>query len=152
MLILLSEQDRADAVSKMLHQAALDEVTGCLNWIGRGVDPTTGYVNTSIEGKTVRVHRFIALSLLLATDFERVLIESLGLEACHRCDNRRCINYKHLFWGTKAMNAWDRRNKRQGRIVIPVLPAVPRSTIPKETRNQRIARLRQESAHLLRLD
>lgn len=40
-----------------------------------------------------------------------------GLEVCHRCDNRRCINPAHLFVGTKQDNVDDREAKGRNKIM-----------------------------------
>ena len=41
---------------------------------------------------------------------------AVGLQACHRCDNRRCVQVSHMFVGTSAENTADRDAKgRQAR-------------------------------------
>ena len=36
-----------------------------------------------------------------------------GLCALHKCDNRRCCNPNHLYWGDKKQNALDRVQRHQ---------------------------------------
>lgn len=79
----------------------------CWNWIGT---IQRGYGIFYIDAKNpVRAHRY---------SYELNIGEiPKGLLVCHKCDNPRCINPKHLFIGTIADNNLDCKNK--GRLIRP---------------------------------
>lgn len=62
-----------------------------------------GYCNVSVNGKQRLAHR-IAFEL-----FNGEIQE--GKIVCHTCDNRRCINPKHLYAGNHSLNALDRQKR-----------------------------------------
>ena len=40
--------------------------------------------------------------------------EAPGTICCHHCDNVRCVNPDHLYWGTKKDNARDASDRNRG--------------------------------------
>lgn len=82
--------------------------TGCWLWLG-SVAGGTGYPLTKQGGKSIAAHRLM-LQLTTGLTLE-------GLDACHKCDVRTCINPDHLFPGTRQENLADMH--RKGRANTP---------------------------------
>lgn len=70
---------------------------GCLIW--DGAITTTGYGHMRLAGYDVRVPR-----LVLELDTEARPSRDYAL---HTCDNRRCIERAHLYWGDFSQNMAD---------------------------------------------
>lgn len=82
----------------------------CLEWMGQYSN--SGYGHKSIMGRKFLIHRLV------------YLIHNgplpKGVCVLHKCDNRKCIKYEHLFPGTKKDNAIDM--VRKGRQIFQVHP------------------------------
>lgn len=78
--------------------------SGC--WLWLGADKGNGYGHATHERKSWPAHR-------LAYHLCRGPVPD-GVDVCHRCDTRLCVNPGHLFLGTRTDNMRDA--KRKGRL------------------------------------
>lgn len=76
----------------------------CIEWpFGLGVD---GRGIIEFLGEKIYVYR-LAMEFHLGSKIES------GMEVCHRCDNPKCFNTRHLFMGTHQENFDDAKRKNR---------------------------------------
>lgn len=82
---------------RLLGNLHIDE-NECWNW--RGTFFPTGYGSITVDGKTKAVHR---------VSYEHHSGEKIptGMMACHKCNNKACINPAHIYIGTHGDNMRD---------------------------------------------
>ena len=62
-----------------------------------------GYASCKHEGRFIGKH--------VKALMQRTGEQPNGRQACHRCDNPRCVEPTHLFWGSQTDNLNDRKTK-----------------------------------------
>lgn len=109
-----------DQLSRRLQSRSILLPNGCIQWTGAMTPKGYGMIRlTSPVRKCMYVHR-------LAWILRNGEIGT-GIEICHSCDNPGCLNYYHLFAGTKSDNmrdmvrkgrSPDKRGERSGKAKI----------------------------------
>lgn len=78
------------------------ELGPCWEWTGALKKKKGGYGSFRINTQfTMEANR---CSLILAT---QKIYRRKEKEACHTCNNKRCVNPDHLYWGTPLQNIRD---------------------------------------------
>lgn len=80
--------------------------SGCIHFTGP-ICKRTGYAKVGYKGQVHNAHR--VLWILTHGPIPE------GLQVCHSCDNRKCINLDHLWLGTAKQNHEDMIKKGRWR-------------------------------------
>ena len=84
---------------RFIEEALLMNTTKCILWPFGERDDAYGIV--LVDGQNLGAHRYVCIRKHGPPPFK-------GAETCHRCATKRCINWRHVRWGTSAENAADR--------------------------------------------
>lgn len=103
------DESKLAVVAAILAERSVRNESGCLIWTGYTQPNGYGWLN--YRGIKIAAHR---ASLLVAG-----AAVSHGMDVCHRCDVRNCIEPAHLYVGTRRQNMADctarrRHNKPTG--------------------------------------
>lgn len=99
-----------DVLDRILSRIEVGEDNDCWNW--KGVCNPHGYpimqIGSRAKRKTCKVHRVLYQELVGKLDKDELVL--------HNCDNKKCLNPRHLESGNYQKNnqdAWNRGLKRR---------------------------------------
>lgn len=95
-------------------------------------------------GKAVSTHR---LALFFKTH-----LWPHSLCACHTCDNPKCVNPAHLYWGTDEDNTWDMVSRgRHGQQALTAAGRVPQRDYSSSNHRKPNRRLYKDAEQKVRI-
>lgn len=105
-LRMMSENEyRAYLQIQIIRNSKKDDVSDCVIWTG--TKQTNGYGGTRMYGKVTPAHRAAYFA------FKGEIPD--GVEVCHSCDVRDCVNPDHLYLADHATNMEDMSKRGRGR-------------------------------------
>ena len=118
---------RWTAEQRLAHRTKVDPLTECHLW--QGSLTVSGYAQIRYRGQPQVAHR-------LAWTLKHGPIPK-GMDVCHRCDVRHCINPDHHFLDSRSGNMRDFALKRRARIERAFADEHGRGGLPvNATRNE----------------